>query len=194
VSLYVFEVGDAPSPTEDFSLLTCFSTGRYLHDEKATKEAHDKDGYFKSGDIARREGKYYFILGRASIDIIKSGGYKISALDVEREVLGLDYVSEVMVVGVEDEEFGQRVAATISLKTDPNTTRNSLTLAELREDLRTKLNGYKMPTILRLVQGELPKSGTAKVQKKILGPKFFPPNYREIPEVQVWSKGKSARL
>jgi acyl-CoA synthetase (AMP-forming)/AMP-acid ligase II len=115
-------------------------------------------------------------------------------LDVEREILGLDYVSEVMVVGVEDEEFGQRVAATISLKTDPNTSRNSLTLAELRDDLRTKLTGYKMPTILRLVKGELPKSGTAKVQKKVLGPKFFPPNYREIPEVQVWSKRTSAKL
>lgn len=167
---------------------------RYLHDEKATMEAHDKDGYFKSGDIARREGKYYFILGRASIDIIKSGGYKISALDVEREILGLDYVSEVMVVGVQDEEFGQRVAATISLKTDQNATRKSLTMAELREDLRTKLAGYKMPTILRLVEGELPKSGTAKVQKKILGPKFFPPNYRDLPEVQVWRKDKSAKL
>lgn len=191
---YMFSKSVMLLSSKDPSLLTYYSTGRYLHDETATKEAHDKDGYFKSGDIARREGKYYFILGRASIDIIKSGGYKISALDVEREILGLEYVSEVMVVGVEDEEFGQRVAATISLKTDPNTTRKTLTLAELREDLRTKLTGYKMPTILRLVKGELPKSGTAKVQKKFLGPKFFPPNYREIPEVQVWSKGKSAKL
>lgn len=50
--------------------------------------------------------------------VIKSGGYKISALDIEREILGLDYVSEVMVVGVEDEEFGQRVAAAIVLQPD----------------------------------------------------------------------------
>ena len=48
--------------------------------------------------------------------VLKSGGYKISALDVEREILGLEYVAEVMVVGVEDEEFGQRVAAAIVLK------------------------------------------------------------------------------
>lgn len=168
--------------------------GRYLHDEKATAEAHDKDGYFRSGDIARKEGPYYFILGRASIDIIKSGGYKISALDIEREILGLDYVSEVMVVGVEDDEFGQRVAATISLKADQNTTRKSLTLASLRDDLRSKLTGYKIPTILRVIEGELPKSGTGKVQKKILGPKFFPPNYRELPDVQVWSKVNRAKL
>lgn len=167
---------------------------RYLHDEKATSEAHDADGYFKSGDIARKEGDYYFILGRASIDIIKSGGYKISALDIEREILGLDYVSEVMVVGVEDEEFGQRVAATVSLKTDQNTTRKNLTLADLRKDLRSKLAGYKIPTILRVIKGELPKSGTGKVQKKILGPQFFPSDYRDIAEIQVWSKEIKARL
>lgn len=79
---YMFSKSVMLLSSKDPSLLTYYSTGRYLHDETATKEAHDKDGYFKSGDIARREGKYYFILGRASIDIIKSGGYKISALDV----------------------------------------------------------------------------------------------------------------
>ncbi|KGO50342.1 AMP-dependent synthetase/ligase [Penicillium expansum] len=148
-------------------LVKCpYMFSKYLFDEKATADAHDAEGYFKTGDIARREGKYYFILGRASIDIIKSGGYKISALDVEREILGLDYASEVMVVGVEDEEFGQRVAATVSLKQDQRTT----------------------------LQGELPKSGTGKVQKKILGPRFFPPNYRELPEVQVWSRENNAKL
>lgn len=99
-----------------------------------------------------------------------------------------------MVVGVDDEEFGQRVAATISLKTDQNTTRQSLTLGELREDLRSKLTGYKIPTILRVVKGELPKSGTGKVQKKILGPQFFPPNYQDLPDVQVWSRDKRSRL
>ncbi|KAJ6115610.1 hypothetical protein N7523_006027 [Penicillium sp. IBT 18751x] len=173
---------------------TPYMFSKYLYDEKATAEAHDKDGYFKSGDIARREGPYYFILGRASIDIIKSGGYKISALDIEREILGLDYVSEVMVVGVEDEEFGQRVAATVSLKMDQGMTRKSLSLADLRNYLREKLSSYKIPTILRVIKGELPKSGTGKVQKKILGPKYFPSNYRELPDVQVWSKENGSKL
>ncbi|KAJ5428801.1 AMP-dependent synthetase/ligase [Penicillium cf. griseofulvum] len=176
-------------------LVKCpYMFSKYIFDEKATADAHDAEGYFKTGDIARREGKYYFILGRASIDILKSGGYKISALDIEREILGLDYTSEVMVVGVEDEEFGQRVAATVSLKQDQMTTRKSLTLAELRGDLRSRMAGYKMPTILRVVEGELPKSGTGKVQKKILGPQFFPPNYRDLPEVQVWSRENKAKL
>lgn len=176
------------------SSLTNILNNRYLFDEKATANAHDADGYFKSGDIVRREGQYYFILGRASIDIIKSGGYKISALDIEREILGLDYVSEVMVVGVEDEEYGQRVAATVSLKPDQYLTRARLTLAKLREDLRSKLTGYKMPTILRVTRGEIPKSGSGKVQKKILGPQFFPPNYNELPDMQVWSRTKTAKL
>ena len=91
---------------------------RYISDEKATTEAHDSDGYFKTGDIGRRSGRFYFILGRASLDIIKSGGYKISALDIERDILSLPYIHEVMVVGVADEEYGQRVAAAISLRTD----------------------------------------------------------------------------
>ena len=57
---------------------------KYLYDEAATRNALDSEGYFKTGDIAKREGDMYWILGRASIDIIKSGGYKISALDIER--------------------------------------------------------------------------------------------------------------
>lgn len=43
-------------------------TTRYLDDPRATEDAFDPDGYYGSGDIARREGEYYFILGRASID------------------------------------------------------------------------------------------------------------------------------
>ena len=158
----------------------------------------DEDGYFKTGDIARREGDFYFILGRASVDskslssssclmgprqltatVIKSGGYKISALDIEREILGLDYISEVMVVGVEDEEFGQRVAAAIVLQ--PSVA--YLSLDNLRSDLRSSMAGYKMPTLMRVVK-ELRKSPTGKVVKKVLGPEMFPPDGHL--DVQSW--------
>ncbi|KAL4919230.1 hypothetical protein BDW62DRAFT_217084 [Aspergillus aurantiobrunneus] len=163
---------------------------KYLHDTAATTAAHDAEGYFITGDIARREGDNYFILGRASIDIIKSGGYKLSALDVEREILGLDYVAEVMVVGVDDEEYGQRVAAAVALKDG----RTTLSLDKLRNDLRGVLAGYKMPTVLRVVEGEIPKSGTGKVQKKILGPKYFPRDWRGEAGVQVWYRGDRQRV
>ena len=59
-------------------------------------------GYYRTGDIARKEGKYYFITGRASVDNLKSGGYKISTLDIEREP---PYISEVMVIRVVDLEY-----------------------------------------------------------------------------------------
>lgn len=173
---------------------------KYLYDPEATAKAHDEEGYFRTGDIARREGKYYFIVGRASLDIIKSGGYKISALDIERELLALPYIAEAMVVGVADEEYGQRVAALVSLQEEElsdtflETYGNGeylLTLEDLRRDLRNRLAGYKMPTLLRIVDGELPKTVTGKVQKKVLGPQFFPvPDYQACPEVQQWAQGR----
>ncbi|KAK6365505.1 putative NRPS-like protein biosynthetic cluster [Exophiala oligosperma] len=176
---------------------------KYLFDREATKKSMDENGYFKTGDIARREGKYYFILGRASIDIIKSGGYKLSALDIEREILGLDYVSEVMVVGVEDEEFGQRVAAAIVLKPEVRLRQQgtvaeradfnqqkvlkTLSLEKLRTDLKDSLAGYKTPTLLRVVD-ELRKNATGKVIKKVLVKELFPPEGH--PDIQMWTSQK----
>ena len=165
---------------------------RYLYDKKATANAHDKDGYYKTGDIARKEGRYYFILGRASLDILKSGGYKISALDIEREGLGLPYIHEIMVVGVNDDEWGQRVAAVVSLREDQSEysykgkNGKELTLDRLREDLSRTLARYKLPTLLRIVDGDLPKTATGKVVKKVLGPRYFPCDYSTDSDVQIW--------
>lgn len=169
-----------------------------MFDEEATRNAFDEDGYYKTGDIARREGDNYFIMGRASVDIIKSGGYKISALDIERECLGLPYVEEVMCVGVEDEEFGQRVAAGIKLREDQEIyatlscpDRRHLTIEDLRKDLRSRLAGYKLPTLLRILDTELPKTASGKLQKKLLGPQLFPsPGWEAVPEIQAWRRAK----
>jgi malonyl-CoA/methylmalonyl-CoA synthetase len=163
---------------------------RYLHNPDATAASFDEDGYYRSGDIGRREGDYYFIMGRASVDILKSGGYKISALDVEREIIALEYVSEVMVCGVEDDDFGQRVAAAIVLKDENNA--SHLILDHLRADLRARLAGYKLPTLLRVIS-ELPKTASGKVMKKALKGQLFPPGGH--PDVQVWkSKEMKAHL
>lgn len=58
----------------------------------------------------------------------------------------------------------------------------------MRRDLRGKLAGYKMPTLLRVVRGELPKTASGKVLKKILGPRYFPEGYERDSEVQVWNR------
>jgi malonyl-CoA/methylmalonyl-CoA synthetase len=181
---------------------SAYMFSKYLNDPQATAAAHDENGYFKSGDVARREGKYYFITGRASVDILKSGGYKISALDVERELMALPYIGEAMVVGIPDEEFGQRVGAVVSLRNDQiaqefyrkhGRSAEYLALDDMRNDVRDRLAGYKMPTLLRLIRGELPKSQTGKVVKKILGPQYFPSNYAEDKEVQVWRNNRPRR-
>lgn len=110
-----------------------------------------------------------------------------------------------MVVGVPDDEFGQRVGAVVSLREDQNLYSikgrtgdakeqgggKPLSIDDLRRDLRSKLAGYKMPTLLRVIGNELPKSVTGKVVKKILGPKYFPVDYRRDRTVQVWVPSKS---
>ena len=75
-----------------------------------------QDGWFKTGDVAvyssdsTAKGQLR-ILGRKSTDIIKSGGEKISAIEIERVILELEGMKDVAVVGVEDEEWGQVVGA-----------------------------------------------------------------------------------
>lgn len=107
-----------------------------------------------------------------------------------------------MVVGVPDEEFGQRVGAVLVLREEQGVykagpgdsssgardTRRDFTIYDLRKDLRDKLAGYKMPTLLRVVEGELPKSATGKVVKKVLGPQYFPADYTKDRQVQVWRR------
>lgn len=112
-----------------------------------------------------------------------------------------------MVVGVEDEEFGQRVAAAVTLREDQSeyiTTplgigegggrRRRLTIEELRQHLRSRLAGYKLPTLLRVVEGEFPKTASGKVLKKVLGPRYFHKEYRRDPEVQVWDRREKSKL
>lgn len=103
-----------------------------------------------------------------------------------------------MCIGVEDEEFGQRVAAAVKLRQDqdiyapsPNQVGIQLTIDDLRRDLRSRLAGYKLPTILRVLGDELPKTATGKVQKKLLGPQLFPnPGWHRDPAIQTWRNSK----
>ena len=88
----------------------------YWQRPEATQEAFDEEGWFKTGDIAELENGYYKILGRSSVDIIKSGGYKISALEIENAILSHPSVEACAVIGLPDAEWGEVVAAAIVLK------------------------------------------------------------------------------
>ena len=136
---------------------------RYWNKPEATAKEFT-NGWFKTGDIAHRSSAgAYFIHGRASVDIIKSVGYKISALDVEREILAhVPGVRECAVVGLEDKEWGQRVAAIVNFDTG-----KEVDLKTFRNFLRAELAPYKIPSVLKAVDG-IERNAMGKVNKKEL--------------------------
>merc|ERR550519_2766152 len=101
----------------------------YYGRDEATKKEFTEDGWFKTGDTAQFLEQSFKILGRSSVDIIKSGGYKISALHVERLLLSHPEIADVAVVGIEDPVWGQKVAAVIV----PSSSDSTITVPKLRD-------------------------------------------------------------
>ncbi|TPX33985.1 hypothetical protein SmJEL517_g03206 [Synchytrium microbalum] len=123
------------------------------------------DGWYRSGDVLIRSDQhgYFKVLGRASVDIIKSGGYKISALEIEREILDHPSVLHCAVMGVADKEWGERVGCVVVFRDNAD-----CTLEALREFLRPKLAPYKLPSLLKVLKGDLPRNSIGKINKKTL--------------------------
>lgn len=150
----------------------------YFNKEEATRKAFSPEGYFMMGDMAEydKENNTFRILGRSSVDIIKSGGYKISALDIETVILHHPLVSECVVIGVKDLEWGERVTAVVVLQ--PGKTEKDLTLEELRNYCKKKLAPYQCPTQLKIVD-KLERNAVGKVNKKELNAKLYPPSAKK---------------
>ena len=124
----------------------------------ATREAF-RNGWFRTGDVAVLEGGAYRILGRTSVDIIKTGGYKVSALEIEEVLRTHPAIAECAVVGVADPEWGERVATAVELWPG-----RELDLASLKGWAREQLAPYKIPRELRVVAA-LPRNAMGKVMK-----------------------------
>ncbi|MGD9665283.1 MAG: acyl-CoA synthetase [Novosphingobium sp.] len=137
----------------------------YWDNPKATAESF-VDGWFCTGDMAVIDKGYYRIMGRTSIDIIKSGGYKLSALEIEGVLLEHPAIAEVAVIGVADATWGEAVAAAVVLA--PGT---SLDEESLRAWCDGRLSSYKMPRMLKVVES-LPRNAMGKVTKPDLKPLF----------------------
>ncbi|MEL6672856.1 MAG: acyl-CoA synthetase [Bacteroidota bacterium] len=135
----------------------------YWQKPEATQATFTPDGWLKTGDIALVDQGYYRILGRNSVDIIKSGGYKISALEIEEVLRTHPQIKDCGVVGIPDAEWGEIIAASLILA-DPE---KSLSLDELRLWLKNKLPAYQMPRKY-LIQEDLPRNVMGKVTKKAL--------------------------
>ncbi|MFD8144078.1 AMP-binding protein [Streptomyces sp. NPDC059708] len=133
----------------------------YLGRPEATAAAYTEDGWFRTGDIAAvdPEDGVHRIVGRASIDMIKSGGYRIGAGEIENALLDHPKVSEAAVVGVPDADLGQRIVAFVVAQ--------GVTGAELTDFVASHLSVHKRPREVRFVAA-IPRNAMGKPQKKLL--------------------------
>lgn len=153
-------------------------------------EASDPDSspWFKTGDVAIRKpvpaagqstspsqeswtrGPMFFIQGRKSSDIIKTGGEKVSALEVERELLSLPHVAEAAVVAVPSGKWGQKVGAVILLDAEYFASEGremKWSPMDMRRSLKDRLANYKIPQVMKIVD-HIPRNAMGKINKKLL--------------------------
>ena len=126
-----------------------------------TREAF-RVGWFVTGDVAVVERGYFRILGRTSVDIIKTGGFKVSALEVEEVLRTHPCIDQCSVVGVPDAEWGERVCAAVVVRAGC-----TLTTAALRMWAKGRMAGYKVPSRVATVDA-LPLNVMGKVLKPAL--------------------------
>jgi len=131
----------------------------YLNRPEATADVLTPDGFYRTGDVAVIDGDgMHRIVGRESVDLIKSGGYRIGAGEIETVLLGHAGVSEVAVVGVPDADLGQRIVAFVVGDAEPQT---------LIDYVAEQLSVHKRPREVRIV-ASLPRNAMGKVVKKEL--------------------------
>ena len=131
----------------------------YLNRPDATAEAFDAEGWYRTGDVAVIDaGGMHRIVGRESVDLIKSGGFRIGAGEIEAALLGHPGVAEAAVVGVPDDDLGQRIVAFVVGDADPD---------ELIQHVAEQLSAHKRPREVRIVDS-LPRNAMGKVLKKEL--------------------------
>lgn len=150
---------------------------RYWGREVETKDAFDEDGYFKTGDVVAMdaESKRFRMLGRASTDIVKTGGFKVSALEVEQVLTDCPLVRTGSVFGVDDGDLGQRLACAVVLEdgtcasADTPVMDDAAQRATLLSWFSAHLPRYKVPRSIFFVQDiDIPRNALGKVQKKEL--------------------------
>lgn len=161
----VVSEGGEPVPTDGETIGDlqvrggCLFDG-YLNRPDATAESWTADGWFKTGDAAVLDDTgYHRIVGRRSSDLIKSGGYRIGAGEVEAALLDHPSVAEAAVVGLPDADLGQRIVAyVVGAEVDPDA---------LIRHVAGQLSVHKRPREVRVVDS-LPRNAMGKVQKSRL--------------------------
>ncbi|KOG42805.1 acyl-CoA synthetase [Streptomyces resistomycificus] len=136
----------------------------YLNRPDATAAAFTDDGWFRTGDMAVRDPDGYVrIVGRKATDLIKSGGYKIGAGEIENALLEYPGVREAAVTGEPDPDLGERIVAWI-VPADPQ---SPPTAQELADHVASRLAPHKRPRIVHYLGG-LPRNDMGKIMKRAL--------------------------
>ncbi|MEV6751345.1 acyl-CoA synthetase [Streptomyces sp. NPDC051214] len=136
----------------------------YLNRPDATAAAFTADGWFRTGDMAVRDDDGYVrIVGRKATDLIKSGGYKIGAGEIENALLEHPGVREAAVTGEPDDDLGERIVAWI-VPTDPE---QPPTAADLADHVAAQLAPHKRPRTVRYLS-QLPRNDMGKIMKRSL--------------------------
>lgn len=131
----------------------------YLNRPDATADVFDADGWYRTGDVAVVDADgMHRIVGRESVDLIKTGGFRVGAGEIETVLLGHDGVDEAAVVGVPDADLGQRIVAFVVGDATP---------ATLIDYAAEQLSVHKRPREVHIVDG-LPRNAMGKVLKKDL--------------------------
>lgn len=133
----------------------------YLGRPDATAESYAADGWFRTGDVATIDPDgWHRIVGRASTDLIKTGGYRVGAGEVENALLAHPAVAEAAVVGVPHDDLGEEIVAYVVV-------RESVDERALIDFVASHLSVHKRPRRVRLLDA-LPRNAMGKVQKKLL--------------------------
>jgi long-chain acyl-CoA synthetase len=136
----------------------------YWKRAEATAEAIDAEGWFYSGDLARRDADgCYFIVDRKK-ELIIRGGYNVYPREIEEVLYEHAAVREAAVIGIPHPDLGEEVAACVSLKAGAE-----ITETELRDYVKANVAAYKYPRTLWFVH-ELPKGPTGKILKRAIEP------------------------
>lgn len=136
----------------------------YLNRPEATAAAFTADGWFRTGDVAVRDPDGYVrIVGRKATDLIKSGGYKIGAGEIENALLEYPGVREAAVTGEPDADLGERIVAWV-VPVDPEA---PPTEGELADHVARRLAPHKRPRVVRYLDA-LPRNDMGKIMKRAL--------------------------
>lgn len=136
------------------------------YNKEENERRFDQDGWFNTGDFGHMNGFGHIFIESRRNDLIITGGENVNPNEVEEAMLKLPTIKEAVVIGVPDEEWGQKITAVVTLKNG-----KTPQIDEIREQLKDSLTDFKIPKELKIVK-DFPKTETGKVKRWELVKKF----------------------